>query len=68
MNLVLHPRHKLEYFKRNNWDEASIEATHDIVQDEFNQSYWLLDIEEDNVTTQTNRSDAVSCLCSFADS
>ena len=68
MNLVLHPCHKLEYFKRNNWDEASIEAMHDIVQDEFNQSYWLLDIKEDDVTTQTNRSDAVSCLCSLADS
>ena len=66
MDIVLHPRHKLEYFKRNDWDETSIQAAHDIVQDKFDRSYWLLDIEEDNVATQTNRDAVVSCSSSFA--
>ena len=66
MHLVLHPRHKLEYFKRNNWDESSIEAARDIVQDEFDWSYWLLDVEEDNSTTHTGQNLTVSC--SFANS
>ena len=65
MRLVLHPRHKLEYFKRNNWDESSIEAAHEIIQDEFDRSYWLLDIEDD-IATETNRTIAVSYSYSLA--
>ena len=61
MRLVLHPRHKLEYFKRNNWDESLIEAARDIVQDEFDRSYWLLDVAEDNSTTQAGQDLTVSC-------
>jgi hypothetical protein len=59
MQLVLHPRHKLEYFKQNNWDDASIEAAREIVQDEFDRSYWLLDIEGDNSTTRADRKSTV---------
>ena len=57
MHPVLHPCHKLEYFKQNGWDEALIETACSIVQDEFNRSYCSLDIKGDNstvVTTQTN--------------
>ena len=28
---VLHPCHKLEYFRRHNWDKPSIEAAHNII-------------------------------------
>jgi hypothetical protein len=59
MQLVLHPRHKLEYFKQNNWEDASIEAAYEIVQDEFDRSYWLLDIEGDNSTTCADRKSTV---------
>ena len=43
--LVLHPCHKLEYFRKNNWDEPSIEAARDLVQDVFDESYHELDVE-----------------------
>ena len=39
--IVLHPCHKLEYFKSNDWNRASIEAGHDIAQDKFDWAYWL---------------------------
>ena len=69
MHLVLHPRHKLEYFKRNNWDEPAIKAAREIVQDEFDRSYWLLDVEEDNSTQAlANRSVALAVSRSFANS
>jgi hypothetical protein len=45
----------LEYFRKNHWDDSSIEAAHDIVQDEFDRTYWLLDIE-DNGTTPAHAS------------
>jgi len=65
--LVLHPHHKLEYFKRNSWDEASIKTAHNIIQDEFDRSYSLLDIKKNQSTastTQTNRN--ITVCCSFA--
>ena len=58
--IVLHPCHKLEYFKRNKWDAKSIEAAHDLVQDEFDRSYWLLDVEGDDRTTHADGNVSVS--------
>jgi hypothetical protein len=58
--LVLHPRHKLDYFKRNKWDDTSINAACDSVQDAFDQSYWLLDVKGDNNTMQTDKDTTVS--------
>jgi hypothetical protein len=66
VHIVLYPHYKLEYFKRNGWDETLIQAACNIVQDKFDWSYWLLDIEEDNIATQTNRDVVVSCSSSFA--
>ena len=63
--LVLHPRHKLEYFRRHNWDKPSIEAACNIVQYEFNRSYRKSDIKGDNGTTTTGTNIAVSCSFSF---
>ncbi|KAI9430134.1 hypothetical protein BJY52DRAFT_1096858, partial [Lactarius psammicola] len=37
--MVLHPRHKLDYFKKHKWEGAWIQAAHKIVQDEFRWSY-----------------------------
>ena len=51
MHLVLHPHLKLEFFKNNNWDFSLIEAAHEIVQDEFDRTYWLLDVKEDDSTS-----------------
>ncbi|KII83106.1 hypothetical protein PLICRDRAFT_119819 [Plicaturopsis crispa FD-325 SS-3] len=37
--MVLHPRHKLEYFKNAGWDESWIATAKDIVVDEYKRSY-----------------------------
>ena len=37
--LVLHPRHKLEYFKKAGWPESWIQMASDLVRDEFDMSY-----------------------------
>jgi hypothetical protein len=58
---VLHPRHKLEYFRKNNWDDTSIDAACDIVQDEYDRSYWLLDVEGDENMAQVNGNITVGC-------
>lgn len=40
---MLHPRHKLEYFKRHKWEDAWIQAASDIVHDEFSRTYESID-------------------------
>jgi len=37
--VVLHPRHKLEYFKKAKWDDDWIDTAKQIVRDEFERSY-----------------------------
>jgi hypothetical protein len=64
---VLHPRYKLEYFKRHKWDEASIDAARDLLQDKFDQSYWLLDIDRDTNVSQVNGDTTATVSCSFYD-
>jgi hypothetical protein len=36
---VLHPRHKLKYFERANWEPAWITTAEDIVRSEYNRTY-----------------------------
>ena len=36
---VLHPRHKLAYFKAQGWEESWVDAACDIVHKEYNRSY-----------------------------
>ena len=43
---VLHPRHKLQYFKKAGWEESWIKTSHDIVRTEFDQTYAFMDVEE----------------------
>ena len=40
-NTVLHPRHKLSYFKQVGWPTEWINTAEDIVRTEFKQSYAL---------------------------
>jgi len=42
---VLHPRHKLNYFKKAGWEEDWIETARDIVRTEFDQTYAFMDID-----------------------
>ncbi|KAI9432915.1 hypothetical protein H4582DRAFT_1798757, partial [Lactarius indigo] len=37
--MVLHPHHKLEYFRKHKWEDTWIQAACNIVQEEFRQSY-----------------------------
>jgi hypothetical protein len=41
--LVLHPRHKLQYFKNAGWQDEWIERAEEIVRTEFDLSYGSMD-------------------------
>jgi len=44
---VLHPRHKLHYFKTAGWEDTWIETARTIVQDEFDRTYAFMDVERE---------------------
>ena len=44
--IVLHPRHKLQYFEKAGWEESWIKTSHDIVRTEFDETYTFMDVEE----------------------
>ena len=41
---VLHPRHKLSYFKNAGWEENWVKAARDIVRAEYDHTYAFMDI------------------------
>jgi hypothetical protein len=43
---VLHPRHKLAYFKTARWEEDWVETAASLVREEFERSYLEVDIQE----------------------
>ena len=43
IQLVLHPHHKLKYFKNAGWQDDWIEQAEEIVRTEFNLLYESLD-------------------------
>ena len=43
---VLHPRHKLQYFKKAGWKESWITTSRNIVRTEFDQMDAFMDVEE----------------------
>ena len=45
---VLHPHHKLAYFRSARWDFEWIETAHKIVELEYEQNYKNLDVIEDS--------------------
>ena len=46
-NIVLHPRHKLSYFKQAGWPTEWINTAEDIVRTKFNRSYAVNNDTED---------------------
>lgn len=46
---VLHPRHKLQYFKTSGWEDEWVETARNIVRDEFDRSYAFMDFDEEVV-------------------
>jgi hypothetical protein len=53
--LVLHPRHKLHYFKTSGWEDEWIETAQNIVREEFDRTYAFMDFDNDMVTMDTVR-------------
>ncbi|TFY74982.1 hypothetical protein EWM64_g9031 [Hericium alpestre] len=46
--MVLHPRHKLTYFKNAKWEQDWIDTAREVVQDEYDHSYALREVEGDD--------------------
>ena len=47
---VLHPHHKLHYFKTAGWEEDWIETARDIVREEFDRTYAFMEYDNEVVT------------------
>ncbi|KIM60411.1 hypothetical protein SCLCIDRAFT_43263, partial [Scleroderma citrinum Foug A] len=69
--MVLHPRHKLSYFKTARWPAEWIMIAEELVQDEFEQSYMMETrmqdsdaeiIDNDNKEKSTNIFDSLPSL------
>jgi hypothetical protein len=45
---VLHPRHKLSYFKSAGWDHNWIETAEQLVRDEFDLNYAGMEVSSGN--------------------
>jgi hypothetical protein len=56
---VLHPRHKLQYFKNAGWEDSWIETARVIVRDEFDQTYAFMDIDSEPDLTDKVREQPV---------
>ncbi|KAF8550527.1 hypothetical protein OG21DRAFT_397915 [Imleria badia] len=37
--MVLHPRHKLQYFRQANWEQDWINTAEELVREEYNRTY-----------------------------
>ena len=59
---VLHPRHKLEYFKKRDWEAVWIDTAQQIVREEFDRSYSSLDVAGDGADMQVDTDLVVSHL------
>ena len=60
MFLVLHLRHKLEYFKKHKWEPEWISTTRRIICDEFDCSYAPLLADAADTSMQVDKEGAVS--------
>ena len=46
--LVLHPRHKLQYFKNAGWLQGWIDTARELVETQFKHVYAPRDVEEED--------------------
>jgi hypothetical protein len=47
--VVLHPRHKLHYFKTAGWEAEWIKTAHNIVREEFDRTYAFMDFDDEAI-------------------
>jgi hypothetical protein len=43
---VLHPRHKLEYFRNSGWDHTWVDTARDLVRNKFNSKYASREVSD----------------------
>jgi hypothetical protein len=55
---VLHPRHKLQYFKNAGWESDWIQTATDLVHDEFDLSYADIPIGTGNASGSVDESES----------
>ena len=58
---MLHPRHKLAYFKKAGWEPQWIEEAESIVRNEFERSYSTGSVEEE-IEAEPKVSDNHTCF------
>jgi hypothetical protein len=58
---VLHPHHKLGYFRNAGWEQDWIDTAKDLVHDEFDQSYK----EDDNSKVDKAVADSLEKVCNI---
>ena len=63
MFVVLHPQHKLHYFKNAGWPQEWIDTARDIVEAEFTRGYASQDVEEDINSDQEVRQLTLDIFC-----
>ncbi|KIK32215.1 hypothetical protein CY34DRAFT_102007, partial [Suillus luteus UH-Slu-Lm8-n1] len=62
---VLHPHHKLSYFKSAGWEDAWIKTVEDLVHKEFERSYLNMEIRDDtDVEASVPATPAIDLSCS----
>jgi hypothetical protein len=54
--IVLHPRHKLQYFKAAGWEDEWIDAAHVIVREEYYRTYAFMDVDHEINTVKVSSS------------
>jgi hypothetical protein len=56
VHIVLHPRHKLQYFKATGWEQEWIDTAEEIVRDEFEKNYAVSPVvHEKSNSTEASR-------------
>jgi hypothetical protein len=65
---VLHPRHKLQYFKKAGWEDSWIETACTIVCDEFDRTYAFMDIDSKADQTARYENNQFVLLCKLTTS
>ncbi|KAF8150997.1 hypothetical protein B0H34DRAFT_825189 [Crassisporium funariophilum] len=50
--MVLHPCQKHQYFKTAGWEDVWIETAHNIVWEEFDQTYMFMDFDNEVVSVK----------------
>ena len=63
--LVLHPRHKLQYFRHAGWDTGWIQTAREIVEAEYEQDYENLDITKEASGTKVDKQPKKATVCAY---